>query len=80
MRKQRRPWQEASLSFLDVISCGFGAIILLLIIVRISDPTAIEEQEINPQDRIKTMQTQLFKMRSDRAQLQDKYEIGRAHV
>ena len=73
MRKQRRPWQEASLSFLDVISCGFGAIILLLIIVRISDPTAIEEQEINPQDRIKTMQTQLFKMRSDRAQLQDKY-------
>ena len=32
MKHQRRGSQEASLSFLDVISCGFGAIVLLLII------------------------------------------------
>lgn len=32
-----------SLSFLDVISCGFGAIVLLLVIMKISEPVLIEE-------------------------------------
>ena len=30
MIKRRRGTMEASVSFLDVISCGFGAIVLLL--------------------------------------------------
>jgi hypothetical protein len=79
MRKQRRPWQEASLSFLDVISCGFGAIVLLLIVVRISEPTTIEEAT-KPQDEIKTLQTQLFKMRSDMASLQDEFKTRKQRL
>ena len=43
MRKGRREIEVFSLSFLDVVSCGFGAIILLLVISRFSEPTVIEK-------------------------------------
>ena len=35
--RKRRPIEEMSVSFLDVIACGFGAIILLLIITKTVD-------------------------------------------
>lgn len=38
MKKKRRTFETFSLSFLDVVSCGFGAIVLLLVIIKISDP------------------------------------------
>lgn len=41
-RLVRRPIEIFSLSFLDIVSCGFGAIILVLVIMRISEPLAIE--------------------------------------
>ena len=40
--KRRREGNELSLAFLDVICCGFGAIILLLMITKISLPTILE--------------------------------------
>ncbi|HSE76393.1 MAG TPA: vWA domain-containing protein [Alphaproteobacteria bacterium] len=42
MRKRRTEIQAFSLSFLDVISCGFGAIILLLVITLAFEPKTIE--------------------------------------
>ena len=39
----RREIQEIGLPFLDVICCGFGAIILLLMITKISLPMVLEE-------------------------------------
>ena len=43
MRRQRRRDVEAfSLSFLDCICCGFGAIILLLVLSKIYEPVIIE--------------------------------------
>ena len=42
-RLQRKNIEVFSLSFLDVVSCGFGAIILLLVISKISQPLVIEE-------------------------------------
>ena len=65
MKKQRRPWQEASLSFLDVISCGFGAIVLLLIVARIGDPAILEEAENQLLSSIKAFQKQLFEIRGE---------------
>ena len=41
--KQRRPFEEVNLSFLDVICCGFGAIILLLMITKITLPLVLED-------------------------------------
>ena len=43
----RRELEEIGLSFLDVICCGFGAIILLLMIVKIVEPIVLEEPELN---------------------------------
>ena len=65
MRYRRRDLPEASLSFLDVISCGFGAIVLLLIIARVGDPSALEEAEKELQGSVKELQTQLFDIRGE---------------
>ena len=42
-----RELEEIGLSFLDVICCGFGAIILLLMIVKIAEPVVLEEPIVN---------------------------------
>ena len=39
---RRRPMAEVGLSFLDVVCCGFGAIILLLMIVKFVAPTMVQ--------------------------------------
>jgi len=65
MRKYRRELKEASLSFLDVISCGFGAIVLLLIIAPVGDPVALEEAEQQLQGTVKELQEQLFEIRGE---------------
>jgi hypothetical protein len=42
MRKPKRDVEIFNMSFLDVISCGFGAVILLLVISLAFEPTTIE--------------------------------------
>jgi len=65
MKRQRRALQEASISFLDVISCGFGAIVLLLVIARVGDPAALEEAENKLRSTVKEYQEQLFDVRGE---------------
>jgi len=74
-RSGRRELQEASISFLDVISCGFGAIVLLLIIARIGDPEAVEPISALDGD-VKIMQKMLFELRSDSAERQRDIDNG----
>ena len=38
MSRKRRDTEGISLSFLDVISCGFGALILLLVLTKVFEP------------------------------------------
>jgi YebC/PmpR family DNA-binding regulatory protein len=40
--KPRRPVEEMSMSFLDVICCGFGAVILLLMTTKFIPPSVLE--------------------------------------
>ncbi len=40
-KKSRRDVEVFSLSFLDVMCCGFGAIILLLVLVKVGEPRAL---------------------------------------
>ena len=40
--KRRREFEVFSLSFLDAICCGFGSIILLLIVTRVAEPSRLE--------------------------------------
>jgi len=44
-RKRRRELSSLSLSFLDAVTCGFGAIILLLVITKIFEPIRLEESD-----------------------------------
>ena len=43
--KRRRQFEVFSMSFLDAICCGFGAIILLFIVSRTSEPGRLEQSE-----------------------------------
>jgi hypothetical protein len=43
MKRRRRDVESTSLSFLDAICCGFGAVILLLVISKIFEPVRLEE-------------------------------------
>lgn len=71
MKKRRRGAEEASVSFLDVISCGFGAIVLLLIIAPVGDPVAQLEAERALQTIVSKLTAQLFDARGETVQLSD---------
>ena len=71
MKRQRREFQEANISFLDVISCGFGAIVLLLVIAKVGDPGALEEAEKALRGTVKQFQQQLFDVRGESVVLND---------
>ena len=64
-RRQRRALPEASLSFLDVISCGFGAVVLLLVIARTGDPALKGEDQLL--DSVASLQQRLFAIRGESA-------------
>ena len=64
MRK-RRPAPEISLSFLDVICCGFGAVILLLIITKTVEPQVLEESTVIAEGKVSELTEQLFEIRGE---------------
>ena len=48
MRRTRpRRAEGFSLSFLDVICCGFGAIVLLLVLSKMGEPAALERSRLD---------------------------------
>ena len=47
MARRRRNVEAFSLSFLDCICCGFGAIILLLVLTKIGEPRALEQARLD---------------------------------
>jgi hypothetical protein len=63
VRRERRELDPFSLSFLDCICCGFGAIILLLTLTRMSEPRALEEAQTDLQGRIVRLEQELHEIR-----------------
>ena len=63
--RARRGVEQFSLSFLDVICCGFGAIILLLMITKTVQPQVIEASAANLEGRVDDLQAQLFELRGE---------------
>jgi len=63
-RRGRAP-EEFSLSFLDVICCGFGAVILLLMITKTVEPQIIEAAAVNLEGRLAQLQETLFEIRGE---------------
>jgi len=62
---RRREIEEFGMSFLDVICCGFGAIILLLMITKPVQPQIIEASTINLEGKVAALQEQLFEIRGE---------------
>ena len=61
--RRRRNAEAFSLSFLDCICCGFGAIILLLVLSKIYEPVIFEQSEQDLRDLIARLQEELFDIR-----------------
>ena len=64
-RRPRREVEVFSLSFLDCICCGFGAIILLLTLVRMGEPQAIEQAKEDLKGRIARLERELYEIRGE---------------
>ena len=65
--RRRRNVEAFSLSFLDCICCGFGAIILLLVLSKIYEPVIIEKTQDDLEQLIALLQQELFDIRGKTA-------------
>ena len=67
-KRKNRETDSFTVSFLDVASCGFGAMIILLMITKSSAPTTLEIGEtITPEGSVAELQDQLFQIRGETA-------------
>jgi len=74
---RRRSVEVFSLSFLDCICCGFGAMILMLVLTDYARPAKIEESKVNLQAQLKNLQQQLQIIRGESDDL-ERQLLGRA--
>ncbi|NNF51343.1 MAG: VWA domain-containing protein [Gammaproteobacteria bacterium] len=63
--RQRREIEGMSLSFLDTIACGFGAIILLLVITKVFEPVVLEESATHLEGLVAQLREELFDIRGE---------------
>ncbi len=69
MKLPRRTVEIFSLSFLDCICCGFGAIILLLVLTEYGQPIQIEERRVKLNGQLQLLDEQLHTLRGETDQL-----------
>lgn len=65
MKTRRRDVEIFSLSFLDCICCGFGAIILLFVLSKFAEPVIIEELREDLQLVLVQLEEELFEIRGE---------------
>jgi hypothetical protein len=78
--RERRGIAEFGLSFLDVISCGFGAIILLLIISKTVEPVILERSQINLEGQIAQREQALHEIRGRITELRRQVTTAEAQL
>ena len=64
-KRPRRGVDIFNLSFLDVVSCGFGAIILLLVIVKIAEPSVIERLAVDLSGLVARLEAESYRIRGE---------------
>jgi hypothetical protein len=62
-RRTRRDTETFSMSFLDCICCGFGAIILLLVLNEFGQPIQLEQAKVDLDAQIVKMEKEIFDIR-----------------
>jgi DNA repair exonuclease SbcCD ATPase subunit len=76
--RRRRSVEVFSLSFLDCICCGFGAIILLLVLTEIGRPVVLEKSRKNLDGQIRALSAKLHTLRGETDELTRELEGSRA--
>ena len=76
----RRAPAEFSLSFLDVICCGFGAVILLLMITKTVQPQVIEQVMVDAESAMAELTEQLFEIRGETTILNRHLNVKREQI
>jgi|TARA_Y100000991_G_C21966883_1_gene347304 hypothetical protein len=66
---RRRGIEEFSVSFLDVICCGFGAIILLLMVTKTLEPIVLEDSNLDLSEQIAAREQAVFEIKGQIEQL-----------
>ena len=80
-RRKRGETATFSLSFLDAICCGFGAIVLLLVLTKVGKPQAIEEVfEEDLDGRVLALQQELHAIRGETVVLERELKHRRRQV
>jgi hypothetical protein len=64
-RRARRDLQDLSLSFLDVICCGFGAVILLLVLTKFAEPVILQQSTEDLEALIVALEEELVEIRGE---------------
>ncbi|MCZ6644098.1 MAG: VWA domain-containing protein [Gammaproteobacteria bacterium] len=67
--RNRRALEEFSVSFLDVICCGFGAIILLLMITKTVEPILLEKSQLDLDSKVAERELALFDIKGKISEL-----------
>ncbi len=80
MKKQRKGIDIFSLSFLDVVSCGFGAIILLLVLSKVSEPLVVEKMSKDLSGQVQELEQQLHEIRGESQVMKRQLEAVRRQV
>ena len=67
--RRRRPVEVFSLSFLDCICCGFGAIILLLVLTEVGRPVVLEKSRKDLDGQARALTAQLYAIQGETNEL-----------
>jgi hypothetical protein len=67
--RRRREVEVFSLSFLDCICCGFGAVILMLVLTEVSQPVELEKSRKNLHGEVRALEEQLQTLRGQTDEL-----------
>ena len=73
-KEKRRGPEEFGMSFLDVICCGFGAIILLLMITKTAEPALLEKTTVDLGGQVEDRENSIFEIRGQVAELKRQSE------
>ena len=76
--RRRRSVEVFSLSFLDCICCGFGAIILLLVLTEVGRPVVLEKSRKNLDGQVRALSEKLYAIQGETAELTRELEGSRA--
>jgi hypothetical protein len=69
MRMKRRETEGVSLAFLDVISCGFGALIIMLVLTKVFEPVIFEKTITDLEAYFAALQQDLVEIRGETTEL-----------